>query len=227
MSANTNRVVGTFGYTCPEYALDGLFSMKSDVCSFGVLLLEIISGKKNTSIFSGDVSSNSIKYAWELWRDDKALEIVDSSFAHSCPASEALRCVQVGLVCVQDSTTDSPSMSTVVFLLSNEIPLPVLKQTTFAVRRVEVETDSTTSGTMSFSVNEVGFFTQASLDSVINNISVQTVVWVANRETPVKNFDGILKIGVDGNLAVFDGNDRSPLWSTNVSVPTGTSIAKP
>ncbi|TYI04448.1 hypothetical protein ES332_A10G018300v1 [Gossypium tomentosum] len=44
--ANTNRVVGTYGYMAPEYAMEGLFSIKSDVFSFGVLLLEIISGKK-------------------------------------------------------------------------------------------------------------------------------------------------------------------------------------
>ncbi|XP_060198017.1 cysteine-rich receptor-like protein kinase 15, partial [Lycium barbarum] len=44
---NTERVVGTLGYMAPEYALYGLFSVKSDVFSFGLLLLEIVSGKKN------------------------------------------------------------------------------------------------------------------------------------------------------------------------------------
>ncbi|KAF3972492.1 hypothetical protein CMV_004011 [Castanea mollissima] len=47
IEGNTNRVVGTYGYMAPEYAIDGLFSVKSDVFSFGILLLEIISGKKN------------------------------------------------------------------------------------------------------------------------------------------------------------------------------------
>ncbi|GLT64148.1 hypothetical protein SLA2020_366580 [Shorea laevis] len=47
--ANTNRIVGTYGYMSPEYAIQGLYSIKSDVFSFGVLLLEIISGKKNTA----------------------------------------------------------------------------------------------------------------------------------------------------------------------------------
>ncbi|KAI8010644.1 G-type lectin S-receptor-like serine/threonine-protein kinase SD1-1, partial [Camellia lanceoleosa] len=47
--ANTNRVIGTYGYMSPEYATDGLFSVKSDVFSFGVLVLEIVSGKKNRS----------------------------------------------------------------------------------------------------------------------------------------------------------------------------------
>ena len=50
------------GYMSPEYALDGVFSTKSDVFSFGVLLLEIITGKKNTRIFNDDDSPNLIKY---------------------------------------------------------------------------------------------------------------------------------------------------------------------
>ncbi|KAK6785517.1 hypothetical protein RDI58_018972 [Solanum bulbocastanum] len=45
--ANTRRVVGTYGYMSPEYAVEGIFSVKSDVFSFGVLVLEIVSGKKN------------------------------------------------------------------------------------------------------------------------------------------------------------------------------------
>ncbi|CAL9758682.1 unnamed protein product, partial [Musa acuminata subsp. burmannicoides] len=45
--ANTRRVVGTYGYMSPEYVMDGIFSVKSDVFSFGVLVLEIVSGKKN------------------------------------------------------------------------------------------------------------------------------------------------------------------------------------
>lgn len=91
---------------------------------------------------------------WELWSDDKALEIVDSSMADSCPAPEALRCIQVALLCVQDRTTDRPSMSTVVFMLSNETSVPSPKQPTFSVRKIEIDTDYSSTGTKS-SVNEV------------------------------------------------------------------------
>ncbi|KAJ4724312.1 receptor kinase 2 [Melia azedarach] len=45
IQANTNKVVGTYGYMSPEYAVDGLFSTKSDVFRFGVLVLEIVGGK--------------------------------------------------------------------------------------------------------------------------------------------------------------------------------------
>uniref|UniRef100_A0A6N2M2S6 non-specific serine/threonine protein kinase n=1 Tax=Salix viminalis TaxID=40686 RepID=A0A6N2M2S6_SALVM len=122
--ANTERVVGTFysihcfllkflllaalhsGYMSPEYALDGLFSVKSDVFSFGVILLEIISGRKNIGFFKEDLSSNLIRYAWNLWKDGKALEMMDLSIRQSCPSSEVLRCIQVGLLCVQDGAAN-------------------------------------------------------------------------------------------------------------------------
>ncbi|GLT71529.1 hypothetical protein SLA2020_435410 [Shorea laevis] len=67
---NTHRIVGTYGYMSPEYAMDGLYSIKSDVFSFGVLVLEIISGRKNTGFYNSE-SLNLIRYAWELWRDDQ------------------------------------------------------------------------------------------------------------------------------------------------------------
>ncbi|XP_059437486.1 G-type lectin S-receptor-like serine/threonine-protein kinase B120 [Corylus avellana] len=59
--ANTNRIVGTFGYMSPEYAMDGLYSIKSDVFSFGVLVLEIVSGRKNTSFYNNE-SLNLLRY---------------------------------------------------------------------------------------------------------------------------------------------------------------------
>ncbi|KAK6133332.1 hypothetical protein DH2020_032903 [Rehmannia glutinosa] len=55
--ANTKRIVGTYGYMSPEYAMEGLFSVKSDVFAFGVLMLEIISGKKNTGFYGSDYLS--------------------------------------------------------------------------------------------------------------------------------------------------------------------------
>ncbi|XP_073004172.1 G-type lectin S-receptor-like serine/threonine-protein kinase At1g11300 isoform X2 [Typha latifolia] len=100
--ANTNRVVGTYGYMSPEYAMEGLFSVKSDIYSFGVLLLEI---------------------AWKLWNEEKANEFTDESIAENCSVHEALRCIHVGLLCVQDHPNDRPTMSSVIFMLENEIAI--------------------------------------------------------------------------------------------------------
>ncbi|KAF5815621.1 putative protein kinase RLK-Pelle-DLSV family [Helianthus annuus] len=60
--AMTNRVVGTYGYMSPEYAMEGTFSMKSDIFSFGVLILEIISGRRNSSFVHLDRTYNLIGY---------------------------------------------------------------------------------------------------------------------------------------------------------------------
>ncbi|KAJ4801523.1 Serine/threonine-protein kinase [Rhynchospora pubera] len=125
--SHTNRVVGTYGYMAPEYAMDGIFSVKSDVFSFGVLVLEIISGKKNRRIFDTEPSSNLLSYAWTLWKDNKSLELLDTSISKiSFHREEIMRSIQVGLLCVQDRPDDRPDMSTVVLMLnSRDAMLPV------------------------------------------------------------------------------------------------------
>ncbi|WOH16594.1 hypothetical protein DCAR_0936152 [Daucus carota subsp. sativus] len=118
VQANTNRIVGTYGYMSPEYAMEGLFSIKSDVFAFGVLLLEIISGKKNTGFRNSDCLS-LLGHAWELWQADRVLELVDSNL--DIPSSFVpLRLIHVGLLCVQDSPADRPTMSDVLLMFSNE-----------------------------------------------------------------------------------------------------------
>ncbi|CAN1194975.1 G-type lectin S-receptor-like serine/threonine-protein kinase At4g27290 [Linum perenne] len=116
---NTNRVVGTYGYMAPEYAADGLFSVKSDVFSFGILVLEIISRKKSRGFYHADRSSNLIGYAWKLWKEGKALEIMDSALDEECSenVSQVMRCIHIGLLCVQNCADDRPTMANVVMML--------------------------------------------------------------------------------------------------------------
>ncbi|KAF5481157.1 hypothetical protein F2P56_001833 [Juglans regia] len=135
-AANTNRVVGTYGYMSPEYALDGLFSVKSDVFSFGVVVLEIIGGKRNTGFFQPEQALSLLGYAWHLWKVDKALDLIDQTLLESCNAYEYLKCLNVGLLCVQEDPDDRPTMSNVVFMLGSETAtLPNPKQPAFVVRR--------------------------------------------------------------------------------------------
>ncbi|CAL5443232.1 unnamed protein product [Camellia sinensis] len=131
--ANTKRIVGTYGYMSPEYALDGLFSVKSDVFSFGVMMLEIISGKKNTGFYQPDRALNLLGYAWDLWIDGRGLEIMDHALVETCSTSEVFRYIQVGLLCVQESAADRPTISEVLSMLSNEmITIPTLKKPAFS-----------------------------------------------------------------------------------------------
>ncbi|KAK3141412.1 hypothetical protein QOZ80_4BG0333580 [Eleusine coracana subsp. coracana] len=139
--ANTNRVVGTYGYMSPEYAMEGAFSVKSDTYSFGVLLLEIVSGLKISSPHLIRDFPNLIVYAWNLWKDGKIEDLVDSSVKDNCPLDEVSRCIHIGLLCVQDNPDCRPLMSAVVFMLENKTtPLPVPKQPVyFAHRNAEPE----------------------------------------------------------------------------------------
>ncbi|KAM0871790.1 hypothetical protein ACQ4PT_039162 [Festuca glaucescens] len=125
--ANTKRVVGTYGYKAPEYAMRGIFSAKSDVYSFGVLTLEVVSGVKISSTDHIMEFENPIAYSWNLWKEGNVKDLVDSDIVKSCIPDEAFLCVQIGLLCVQDNPNDRPLMSSVVLILENgsaAIPIP-------------------------------------------------------------------------------------------------------
>ncbi|CAL5062398.1 unnamed protein product [Urochloa decumbens] len=116
--ANTNRVVGTYGYMSPEYASEGIFSIKSDVYSFGVLLLEIVSGKRNSGQHQYGDFINLLGYAWQLWREGRAFELIDPTLGECAEAAAIMRCVKVALLCVQDSAADRPTMADVTAMLA-------------------------------------------------------------------------------------------------------------
>ncbi|KFK22135.1 hypothetical protein AALP_AAs39757U000400 [Arabis alpina] len=126
---NTSRIVGTYGYMSPEYAMHGQYSMKSDVYSFGVLVLEIISGKKNSSFYQTDGAHDLVSYAWRLWSNGQPLELVDPAIVDNCQQNEVVRCVHIGLLCVQEDPVDRPTLSSIVLMLtSNSVTLPVPRQ---------------------------------------------------------------------------------------------------
>ncbi|KAJ0511184.1 putative protein kinase RLK-Pelle-DLSV family [Helianthus annuus] len=137
----TRRVVGTYGYMSPEYAMQGLFSVKSDVFSFGVLVLEIVSGKKNNSYFKEN-SVHLIGHVWDLWKQENALMVVDSSLGDTVNADEVLLCIHVGMLCVQELAADRPTMTDVAFMLSNhDTILPSPNQPAFIFKQVECGRD--------------------------------------------------------------------------------------
>ncbi|XP_065005784.1 receptor-like serine/threonine-protein kinase SD1-8 [Musa acuminata AAA Group] len=142
--ARTRRVVGTYGYMSPEYAMDGIFSAKSDVFSFGVLVLEIVSGKKNRGVYQSAHHLNLLAHIWSLWNEGKGLELADGSMGQSSlSVAEVMRCIKVGLLCVQARPEDRPTMSSVVVMLGGDSALlPQPRQPGFISAS---ETDSSTS----------------------------------------------------------------------------------
>ncbi|KAF8024016.1 hypothetical protein BT93_F1271 [Corymbia citriodora subsp. variegata] len=141
--ARTRRIIGTYGYMSPEYAFDGKFSMKSDVFSFGVLLLEIVSSKRNRGYWHQDHHHNLLEHAWLLWSEGRALGLLHESLCDSFIASQVERCIHVGLLCVQKFPGDRPTMSSVIFMLANEVAiLPQPKHPGFFTERSPLSTEA-------------------------------------------------------------------------------------
>ncbi|XP_048140784.1 cysteine-rich receptor-like protein kinase 25 [Rhodamnia argentea] len=136
---STNRIVGTYGYMSPEYAMHGQFSVKSDVYSFGVLMLEIITGQKSQYSYIADHDAGLLNYVWEHWRIGASLEIVDPALSESISANEVIRCIHIGLICVQNDKEARPAMDAVVLMLgsADSVSLPVPEQPTFVIPSVK------------------------------------------------------------------------------------------
>ncbi|GAY58803.1 hypothetical protein CUMW_189670 [Citrus unshiu] len=155
--ANTNRVVGTYGYMAPEYAMEGVFSIKSDVFSFGVLLLEIVSGKRNSGFYLSEDGHSLLTYTWKLWCEGEALELMDPVLKQSCVGAELLKYIHIGLLCVQEDPARRPSMSSVVVMLASDtLTLPPPTQPAFSVGRMVASSGPFFSSDSKFcSINEI------------------------------------------------------------------------
>ncbi|CAL0320710.1 unnamed protein product [Lupinus luteus] len=130
---NTNRVVGTYGYMAPEYALHGQFSVKTDVFSFGVLVLEIISGQKNGGIHYREDMEDLLSFVWRNWKNGSTRNIMDPTLKNGS-LNEIMRCIHIGLLCVQQNVAERPTMASVVLMLnSNSVALPVPLEPAFFV----------------------------------------------------------------------------------------------
>nr|GEY29858.1 G-type lectin S-receptor-like serine/threonine-protein kinase At4g27290 [Tanacetum cinerariifolium] len=116
--------------------------LKSDVFSFGVLVLEIVSGKKNREFSHEDHSNNLLGHAWRLYKEDKSVELMSAFLCASCIVSEVLRSIHVGLLCVQRHPKDRPTMLSVLLMLVSDGALPTAKQPAFFTEESNRELDS-------------------------------------------------------------------------------------
>ncbi|XP_048447169.1 cysteine-rich receptor-like protein kinase 29 isoform X3 [Pyrus x bretschneideri] len=123
---DTKTIMGTYGYMAPEYAIHGRFSVKSDVFSFGVLVLEILCGRKITSFRSAENEEDLLTYAWRNWKADTVSNIIDPVLTTGL-GTETMRCIHIGLLCVQEKVASRPTMTSVVSMLNSHsmiLPLP-------------------------------------------------------------------------------------------------------
>lgn len=114
----STRVAGTLGYLAPEYAIQGKLNRKADLYSFGVLLLEIVSGRNNTNTRLPVEEQYLLERTWELFERRELVALVDESLNGDFDADEACRVLKIGLLCTQDDPNRRPSMSTVVKMLT-------------------------------------------------------------------------------------------------------------
>uniref|UniRef100_A0A453M7K8 Protein kinase domain-containing protein n=1 Tax=Aegilops tauschii subsp. strangulata TaxID=200361 RepID=A0A453M7K8_AEGTS len=115
----TKRAAGTLGYMSPEYAYCGHVSVKSDMYSFGVIVLEVVTGRRNSS--PGQDNANSLlSEVWEKWRAGTAAEMADASLGDQYPRAQMLSCMHIGLLCVQKKPELRPDASEVVLMLSSQ-----------------------------------------------------------------------------------------------------------
>ncbi|GAA0147746.1 transmembrane signal receptor [Lithospermum erythrorhizon] len=112
------RVAGTDGYMAPEYVMHGRLSVKADVFSFGVVVLELISGEKNSHFDRDPECRNLLEWAFKLYKKGKSLEIMESALLSSAIPDEVQLCVHIGLLCTQADPQLRPDMRRVVLTLA-------------------------------------------------------------------------------------------------------------
>ncbi|KAF7008156.1 hypothetical protein CFC21_022994 [Triticum aestivum] len=115
----TANVAGTYGYMAPEYAIFGNVSPKIDIFSFGVLILKIVTRRKNNSSDDYNNTVNLLSDVYNCWTKDMTLQIVDKSL-NVYSKSEVLRCIHIGLLCIQEDPDDRPNIFSVVLMLTRD-----------------------------------------------------------------------------------------------------------
>ncbi|CAN6358082.1 unnamed protein product [Urochloa humidicola] len=135
----TSHIAGTYGYMAPEYAMHGQYSVKSDIFSLGVLILEMVTGRKNNTFDDSEQSIDLLSLVWEHWTTGTITELLDPFLlGRRTPQDQMSKLVNIGLLCVQDNPADRPTMSSVnVMLSSDTVSLQVPSKPTFCIPEME------------------------------------------------------------------------------------------
>ncbi|CAM0912424.1 unnamed protein product [Alopecurus aequalis] len=150
----TRRVVGTYGYMAPEYASEGIFSIKSDVFSFGVIIFEILSGIRNSGSKQCGDFINLLGYAWQLWEEGRWIDLVDATLDPKSHSEKMMRYINIALLCVQENAADRPTMSDVIAMINMDTMImdEPMQPAYFNVR---VGNEESSTATESYSINNM------------------------------------------------------------------------
>jgi serine/threonine protein kinase len=145
------RNMASVGYMAPELALDGQLSAKSDVFSFGILCLEVVSGRPNTDInLLGTEMQTLLSWAWALQSRDDVLQMVDRRLENNYDEEQATNIIHIALLSTQDTVSARPSMSRIAAMLRDEEDIPKLPAKPEAVKSLGLS-DQVVSGTFTSS----------------------------------------------------------------------------
>ncbi|VAH62647.1 unnamed protein product [Triticum turgidum subsp. durum] len=111
----STRVMGTFGYVAPEYAMTGHLLVKSDVYSYGVVLLELLTGRKPVDMSRPPGQENLVTWACPFLTNRDGLEtLIDASLGSSIPLDSIAKVAAIASMCVQPEVDQRPFMGEVV-----------------------------------------------------------------------------------------------------------------
>ncbi|XP_068337642.1 probable leucine-rich repeat receptor-like serine/threonine-protein kinase At3g14840 [Pyrus communis] len=116
----STRIAGTYGYMAPEYAMRGYLTDKADVYSFGILVLEIVSGRNNTTYRKKEESFYLLDWARLLKDQGDLMDLVDPRLGSDFNKEEMIVAINVALLCCNVTSTARPTMSSVVSMLEGK-----------------------------------------------------------------------------------------------------------
>ncbi|XVF14714.1 hypothetical protein REPUB_Repub09cG0085400 [Reevesia pubescens] len=160
----STKFAGTLGYTSPEYAIHGQLSEKTDIYSYGIVVLEIMSGQRSYETKDDDAEF-LLKKAWTLYEHNMHLEIVDESLdPNEYEAEDVKRVIEIALMCTQSAPALRPTMSEIVVMLKSKGSIerrPITKPT-FIESDKRVREDTSTSTASSAASNATASVSQVS-----------------------------------------------------------------
>ncbi|KAK1440114.1 hypothetical protein QVD17_05939 [Tagetes erecta] len=205
----STRVAGTIGYLAPEYAMRGYLTEKADVFGFGVVALEIISGRPNSDSTLEDEKIYLLEWAWDLHEANNEVELVDEELSEF-DENEVKRLIRIALLCTQTSPMQRPAMSRVVAMLSGDT------EASGVITRPEYLTG--------FNFKDVTTFKSA-LSTLGRNSMPTTSHSVISPSTPDEDSRPMLHSIVGEDLLMADETNTDPATiNTSIMVPLSKSL---